>query len=100
MTDANPALVQFTPQTVKQLQGHFVQVFFNPELKLSPLTARLYNLDPDTGTVFLFDVLEHEQQQSADDGISFRVVMQHAIEYMESKCGPTMSGDSWTNIFD
>lgn len=79
----NGKLISFSPQRVESLRGHFVKVTFQPELKSSPVTGRLYNVDPHTGTVFLFDFLGGGDPK--DDAMPFRIIMRHSIESFEGK---------------
>lgn len=74
-------------QTVERLRGQFFKVVFKPELCLSSVVGRLYNVDPTTGTIFLFDLQGHARNE---DETPFRVILQHAVESFAGNFTPLL----------
>ena len=66
------------PIDAEKMRGHFVCVAFNPELRLPSVVGRLYNIDPSTGTIFLFNV-KNEAKVNEQEVTPFRIIMKHAV---------------------
>lgn len=80
-----------SPIGVEKLRGHFVHLLF--KLPIDPIVGRLYNIDPTTGTVFLFDI--QGQSMSEVDEVSFKIVLKHSIESITSMI---YERPSWNNL--
>jgi hypothetical protein len=54
-------LSKYPPRVVDEIRGFLVFVVFKDDINIAPLEGHLFNIDPSTGTVFLFEDLEGDQ---------------------------------------